>query len=206
MMVAMLFQTRFHEAIRSGEITCTVRIWRRPHVRIGGRYRLGQGAIEVDRILEAGFDALTPALARRTGFASLVELLKVAKHGHGERVFIIDFHYVDRTTLGPVTDTKGLDRPALTELLAKLDAMDARSRRAWTRETLRAIAKHPGTRATDLAAELGRERDEFKKDVRKLKALGLTLSLEVGYRVSPRGSAVLEAAGSARAKRRPARR
>ena len=88
----MLFQRRFHERIARGEIGCTVRIWQRPHVKIGGRYALGRGAIVVDKIHETRLDDITPALARRCGFESLVDLMKVAKHGPGERVFVIDFH------------------------------------------------------------------------------------------------------------------
>jgi hypothetical protein len=91
----MLFQSRFHDPIRRGDLTSTIRIWHRPRVRIGGRYSLGGGSIEVERIQEIEFDALTPALARRSGFASVVELLKVAKHGAGQRIFLIDFRYVD---------------------------------------------------------------------------------------------------------------
>jgi len=187
----MLFQARFHDAIHRGELTRTVRIWQRAHVRVGGRYGLGGGSIKIDRIHEAGMEALTPALARQCGFASLVELLKVAKHGPGERVFIIDFHYIDRPPARAATDTAPLDTPGLTALVKKLDAMDARATRPWTRETLRVIAKHPGRRAGDLAAAFDRPRLEFKQDVRKLKALGLTISLEVGYRLSPRGEALL---------------
>ena len=87
----MLFKTRFHEGIRNGRITCTVRIWQRPRVKVGGRYRLGDGAVVVDRIRETRLEDITPALARRSGFASVVDLLKTAKHGTGERVFVIDF-------------------------------------------------------------------------------------------------------------------
>jgi hypothetical protein len=90
----MLFQTRFHDGIRSGRITSTVRIWKRPHVKVGGRYAFGHGAIVVDRMQETRLDDITPALARRSGFASVVDLLKTAKHGKGERVFYVTFHYV----------------------------------------------------------------------------------------------------------------
>jgi hypothetical protein len=93
MRLAMLFQRRFHERIRNGEITCTVRVWKRLHVKVGGRYAFSDGFIVIDRIHETRLDDVTPALARRSGFASLVDLLKTAKHGAGERVFIIDFHY-----------------------------------------------------------------------------------------------------------------
>ena len=89
----MLFQRRFHERIRSGEITCTVRVWKRPHVKLRGSYAFGDGRIFIDRILETRLDEITPALARRSGFASVVDLLRTARHGSGERVFIIDFHY-----------------------------------------------------------------------------------------------------------------
>ncbi|MBB6093746.1 hypothetical protein HNQ60_002627 [Povalibacter uvarum] len=187
----MLFKTRFHEPIRRGEITCTVRIWQRPHVTTGGRYAFGSGSIEVGRIQEIGFESLTPALARRCGFSSLVDLLKIAKHGPGERVFLIDFRYRDTPIeRAPRTAPSANE---LDELVLKLDGMDRRSAKPWTREVLQLIADHPGTRATDLAAQTGRERDEFKRDVRKLKTLGLTISLEVGYELSPRGKRVLAA-------------
>jgi hypothetical protein len=183
----MLFQSRFHDGIRRGDITCTIRIWQRPHVRVGGRYQLGTGSIQVDRIQEMEFDGLTPALARRSGFGSVVELLKVAKHGAGERIFLIDFHFIDAPAKPPQRIGGRLDADSINALVAKLDAMDGRATQPWTRATLREIGEHPGLRAADLAATLGRERLELKRDIRKLKALGLTISLEVGYRLSERG-------------------
>jgi hypothetical protein len=81
----------------------------------------------------------------------------------------------------------------LAALVARLDAMDRRAQiGAWTRATLRTIRARPGVRAGDLARSLGRPRDEFKRDVRKLKNLGLTISLEVGYRLTPKGEALLD--------------
>jgi hypothetical protein len=190
----MLFQSRFHDGIRRGDLTCTVRIWKAPRVRIGGCYRLGAGAIRVDRIQEMEFDALTPALARRSGFASVVELLKVAKHGAGERIFLIEFHYLDAPPPRAADDGRATE--TLADVERKLDAMDRRARQPWTRATLREIAKHPGERAADLAVSLERDRLELKRDIRKLKALGLTNSLEVGYRLTRRGKML--AAGSRR--------
>ena len=87
----MMFAVRLREGVMRGEINCSVRIWRRPHVKVGGRYRLGLGAIEVTRLSEIDFADITPALARRSGFAGVVDLLKVAKHGRGERVFLVEF-------------------------------------------------------------------------------------------------------------------
>jgi hypothetical protein len=89
----MVFTKRLHAAIMAGEITCSVRIWQRPHVKVGGRYRLGPGAVEVTALREIELADITPALARRSGFAGVVDLLKIAKHGPGERVFLVDFAY-----------------------------------------------------------------------------------------------------------------
>jgi hypothetical protein len=89
----MTFTKRLHAAIMAGEVTCSVRIWQRPHVRVGGLYRLGPGAVEVTGLREIELVDVTPALARRSGFAGVIDLLKVAKHGPGERVFLVDFEY-----------------------------------------------------------------------------------------------------------------
>ncbi|HEX4098357.1 MAG TPA: hypothetical protein VHX64_16645 [Caulobacteraceae bacterium] len=90
----MMFAKRLREPVMRGEITCSLRIWQRPHVKVGGRYRLGPGAIEVISIREIGLADITPELARRSGFQGVVDLLKVAKHGPGERVFLVEFEYV----------------------------------------------------------------------------------------------------------------
>jgi hypothetical protein len=190
----MLFQRRFHERIVDGEIRCTVRIWQRPHAKVGGRYGLGRGAVVVDKICETRLDDITPALARRCGFESLVDLLKVAKHGPGERVFVIDFHYDGKAGARPTPATDVVSAGEIGELVQRLEAMDRRSRMGpWTLATLRAIEARPGVLAAKLAGDLGRPRDELKRDVRKLKVLGLTFSLEVGYRLTPKGKALVAA-------------
>ena len=89
----MVFTKRLRAPIMAGEVTCSVRIWRTPRVKVGGRYRLGPGTIEVTSVREIEFSDITPSLARRSGFAGVVDLLKVAKHGAGERVFLVDFEY-----------------------------------------------------------------------------------------------------------------
>jgi hypothetical protein len=90
----MQFTQRLHDGIRSGDITVSVRIWKRPHVRVGSRYRFEDGAIEVDALREIELGDITPKLARRSGFNGVVDLLKVAKHGAGEKVYLVEFHYV----------------------------------------------------------------------------------------------------------------
>jgi hypothetical protein len=89
----MVFTKRLRAPIMAGEITCSVRIWQKPHVKVGGRYPLGPGAIEVTGLREIELADITPELARRSGFAGVVDLLKMAKHGPGERVFLVDFEY-----------------------------------------------------------------------------------------------------------------
>lgn len=90
----MTFTRRLRERVRRGEITSSVRIWTRPHVRAGCRYKMEEGEIEVDSIEPIGFPDITPELARESGFLGVLDLLKVAKHGKGENIYLIRFHYL----------------------------------------------------------------------------------------------------------------
>ena len=90
----MTFAKELRDGVRRGDITCSVRIWMRPHVKVGGRYRLDPGEIEVDSILPIELADITTALARASGFKGVVDLLKVAKHGRGENVYLVHFHYL----------------------------------------------------------------------------------------------------------------
>lgn len=90
----MLFARRLREGVRQGRITCTVRIWKQLRVRVGGRYRMDEGEVEVDSIEPIGLPDITPQLARESGFAGVLDLLKVAKHGTGDQIYLIRFHYV----------------------------------------------------------------------------------------------------------------
>src|SRR5580700_10242702 len=87
----MVFSKRLREGVRRGEITCSVRIWTRPHVSVGKRYRMEEGEIEVDSTTPIGFPDITPQLARESGFLGLIDLLKVAKHGRGQNIYLIRF-------------------------------------------------------------------------------------------------------------------
>ena len=93
----MMFTKRLRDGVRRGEITCSVRIWTRPHVRIGTRYRMEEGEIEIDSIEPIGLPDVTPELARASGFLGVLDLLKVAKHGRGQNIYLIRFHYVPPT-------------------------------------------------------------------------------------------------------------
>jgi hypothetical protein len=90
----MLFAKRLREGVRSGAITCSVRIWMRPKVIVGRRYRMEEGEIEIDSIEQIALYDITHQLAIASGFLGVIDLLKVAKHGPGDNVYLVRFHYV----------------------------------------------------------------------------------------------------------------
>src|SRR6266699_824426 len=90
----MVFTKRLREGVRRGEITCSGRFWMHPHVLVGARSPMGEGAIEIDSIEPIGFPDITPELARESGFLGVLDLLKMAKHGRSENIYLIRFHYV----------------------------------------------------------------------------------------------------------------
>ncbi len=90
----MQFTRRLRDAVRRGDITSSIRIWKNPRVKIGGRYRMEEGHIEVDSFEPIGFPDITPELARASGFLGVLDLLKVAKHGSGDKIYLVCFHYI----------------------------------------------------------------------------------------------------------------
>lgn len=90
----MLFTKRLREGVREGRITLSVRIWKNPRVKVGHRYAMDEGHIEIDSIEPIGFPDITPELARASGFLGVIDLLKVAKHGAGESIYLVRFHYI----------------------------------------------------------------------------------------------------------------
>jgi len=94
----VIFTKRLRAGVQRGEITCSVRIWMRPHVKVGHRYRMEDGKIEVDSVVPISVADITSELARASGFKGVLDLLKIAKHGSGENVYLIRFHYVPPNT------------------------------------------------------------------------------------------------------------
>jgi hypothetical protein len=90
----MVFTKRLREGVQDGRITCSVRFWHSARVKVGARYAMEEGAIEIDSIEPIGIPDITPELARASGFLGVIDLLKVAKHGSGEKIYLIRFHYV----------------------------------------------------------------------------------------------------------------
>jgi len=90
----MVFTKRLRDGVRHGRIRCSIRIWKHPHVKAGGRYPMDEGYIVVDSIEPITFKDITPELARESGFDSVEDLLRIAKHGSGDNVYLIRFHYM----------------------------------------------------------------------------------------------------------------
>ena len=90
----MIFTKSLRDDVRKGRITCSVRVWQRPHVKTGGTYPMEEGHIVVDSIREIAPDDVTTELAQRSGFPSVEELMAVARHGSGTNVYVVEFHYV----------------------------------------------------------------------------------------------------------------
>jgi hypothetical protein len=186
----VLFTDDVYPGLADGSITLTFRAWRRPQAKVGGRFRKRDLLFEVDAVEVVPVDSISPADARRAG----TDVVGVrARLGEATEAYRIAFHRVEDHEPS-LADQADLSPAEVAELTRRLDRLDAAgSRGPWTRPTLALIAEHPGLVSTELAARLGRDRPSFKIDVRKLKRLGLTISLEIGYRLSPRGAAYVEA-------------
>jgi hypothetical protein len=181
------------EGIRAGGVDLAFRRWPRPRVRPGTRMRTAVGVLEVLGVEPVSRSAISEEDARRAGAGSLGALLsQLDARGDG------DIHRIELRWAGPdprvdLRERAALSAEELGEVLRRLERLDKAARHGpWTTIVLELIRDRPAVRAAELAAALGRERQPFKRDVRKLKELGLTESLERGYRLSPRGRAVLE--------------
>jgi hypothetical protein len=189
----MLFRPATLQGIAAGSVTLAFRRWDRPRVRPGGRQRTPVGVIAFDTVELVPKASLTEEDAHDAGLEGLTELLALVDRRQSGEIYRVQLRLAGpdpRVTLReavPAADE-------IDEVARRLDRLDRSSRHGpWTFSVLRSIADQPGVRAADLAASHGRERSPFKLDVRKLKELGLTESLRPGYRLSPRGRAVLKA-------------
>ena len=184
--------------IRVGSVDIGFRRWDRPRVVVGTRMRTAFGLIEVTSVEPVDEATITEDDARRAGAVSL-DALRRGLAAHADRpVFRVGLRWAGedpRIALRQRPPTEA----ELSEIRARLDRLDAASPTGpWTRQTLSIIDRSPEVRAPDLAAALGRDTPSFKRDVRKLKELGLTESLDIGYRLSPRGEAVVDGGGPPR--------
>jgi hypothetical protein len=188
----MLIKAAVLQRIMAGEIDTVFRRQVRPTVKAGGTLRTALGVIDIVSVERVTLDDITDDDARRAGMSgrdAAIVAMQAKPDGDDYRVSVRPGGADPRVAL---RESARLDAVELDELRARLDRLDARSAHGpWTRSVLALIADQPHVRAPDLAASLGRDTPSFKQDVRKLKALGLTISHSPGYELSPRGLAVL---------------
>lgn len=188
----MLIPSETLERIASGEVSLAFRRWRRPTVRTGGTLLTKAGQLEIRSVSVVGEAEITDTDARRAGFSSRAALLKELHRRPTGDIHRIEFGELRPDPRIALRET----RPAaaeVEEILQRLERLDRFAGAPWTRSFLSAIRDHPALRAADLAPPLGFEKPELKRRIRKLKSLGLTISLEAGYRLSPRGEVLLAA-------------
>lgn len=192
-------------AIRAGEVDLAFRRWDRPRVLVGTRLRTRVGLVEVTSVDRVALSRVTASEAHRAGSRSLAELRDLLAAKADRPVWRVGLRFVGADPREQLRATLP-DDAGIGQIRARLDRLDRASAIGpWTRQALAIIDRSPTVRAPELAAELGRDTASFKRDVRKLKELGLTESLDIGYRLSPRGIAVVDAeAGAPRRDRAPA--
>ncbi len=196
----LLFKSRFHEGLVSGDITLTFRLWPKARVKPGSRYRCHPiGVLVVDAVDRVRIEEITDGDAERAGFqdrdallAYLGEFSETPLSGSAE-VFKVGLHYGGEGDFAATADEEEVTDDAFSQIFGQLAKMDGSSQSgSWTHETLKLIESHPRIAASRLAAMVHRETKPFKADVVKLKKLGLTQSFEVGYDLTPRGRAFLQ--------------
>jgi hypothetical protein len=189
----VLLPPQVAHGVADGSVTLAFRRWKKQAVKVGSEFRTVAGVVRVDDVAVVDADAITDEDAVAAGWPDVERLrrqLDKVDAGTTYRVVLSLAGPDPRIALREATDLTDADVQAIDTRLERLDR--ASSHGPWTMATLELIRRRPRTRAPDLAAEVGRERDPFKIDVRKLKNLGLTRSFDVGYEVSPRGLAYLE--------------
>ena len=188
----MLLKRQVLDRIVKGEIDLAFRRWIRPTVKSGGTLRTPAGLLEIEQVTAVAMESITEQDARRAGLA-LGELMGLLRQKTEGDVYRVQLGSIGPDPMVTLREDDDLSDEDLSHLRARLDRLDRVSERgAWTRAILRLLEDSPHVRAQDLADGLGWERDVFKSHVRKLKALGLTISHSPGYEVSPRGKALLD--------------
>jgi hypothetical protein len=187
-----MFSAADLERVAAGELTVTWRLWKYAHVKVGRAYPAGHGAVVIDDVRRVRAGDVTDADAMEVGLLdkrSLLDLVRGHKRARISAATILHrvaFHYVPE----PPPRRPELPLPEIAKRLARLDAASPRG--PWTLAALRLVEENPGVVARELAGEMGLPTLDFKAQVRKLKALGLTVSLPVGYELSELGQTCLD--------------
>lgn len=189
----MLFRKRFLEGIRTGAVTLAFRRWRRPSVRAGSTLLTPVGQLSIKCVEPVALNTISVTDAHSAGYESIDELFdELQRWGEG-KVYRIEIGLLRPDPRIALRKKQPATNREFQDLRSRLRRLDARALEgAWTFLTLEALNAHPGIRAGDICCLVGQEKERFKLNVRKLKNLGLTESLGTGYRLSPRGKALLD--------------
>lgn len=188
----MLFRSEFLEGIRHGDITLAFRRWRRPSVQAGGTLLTPVGQLSIQSVDQVALETISIAEANRAGYTSKEVLLDELRARTGGEVYRIELGPLrpdPRIALCMKEEVTEAEVQALRIRLSRLDSRGPNG--AWTCRTLEVLKNHLGIRAADVCELVGQDKEHFKINVRKLKNLGLTESLRTGYRLAPRGEALL---------------
>jgi hypothetical protein len=187
------FEPRLRNGLHDGSITVAFRRWRRSQVVAGRQYRTGQGMVLAEAVDVIALGDITPELAHAAGYADAAASIADLRGDADLPLYCVRFRSLDspdpRDELANTPALTAEDTAAIAGRLARMDT--ASKLGPWTAAVLAQIAERPGVVSTELAKSLDWERADFKLHVRRLKELGLTISLDVGYRISPRGAAYL---------------
>lgn len=190
----MMFTDRIALGIAAGEITHVFRRWAVPRVRVGSTLHTTAGIVEIECVNRVDTREISDEDVRAAGEQNLATLSATLRGAERDPVFRIGVRYIGPDERIELSDRAELSKQEIGGIEASLARLDRASRRGpWTAAVLTAVADNHGCRAAELAELLGRDKDSLKLDVRKLKNLGLTRSLNIGYEISPRGDAYLRA-------------
>ncbi|MGY2876675.1 hypothetical protein ACVW00_003865 [Marmoricola sp. URHA0025 HA25] len=188
----MLLPPKVAAGVADGSVSLAFRRWRKQDVKPGSRFRSSAGVIAVGAVTVIDPDAITDAEAVRAGHVDAAAVRRRLAGDAEWPTYRVELLWAGEDPRIALREEDRLTEEDVADVDARLERLDrASSHGPWTMQTLDLIRRRPHTRAPDLAAEVGRERDPFKIDVRKLKNLGLTISHPVGYELSPRGRAYL---------------
>lgn len=187
----MILRRSTLDGIKAGTVTLAFRRWHRPSARAGGTLLTPAGKLSIASVKIVEPETITNDEARRAGYETREALIAELDRRSEDAIYRIEFGAFAADPRVALRDTD-LDGNEANVVIARLAKIDARSASGpWTTAVLKLISGNPGRRAAWLCKQVEQEKELFKLNVRKLKELGLTESLDVGYRLSPRGAALL---------------
>jgi hypothetical protein len=189
----MIFKLSTLQGIKSGTITLAFRKWKKPAVRKGSRIRTALAVVEISEVMEIEQEDITAADSVNAGFKDRMQLLEAINSVREGKVFKIGVRYYSEDPRIALRQNTDVDEKDLDNIKRKLERLDRYSKEgAWTLAVLKIIRDNPRLRAGDLADMMHKEKDPLKLNIRKLKNLGLTISHDVGFSLSPLGELVLK--------------